>query len=162
MLPLLPNLAQDQRGAAVIELAFAAPILAGLIMVVTDVSNAYSRKLALEQGAHRAIEKVMQTTELKTVQGTIADEVALQANVKASQVSVQFPRYCDGKKMPDTTVDAEGYSDGTPCASTERESHYILITVTDNYKPFFSSLNLGTKQADGTYLIRAEAGMRTA
>ena len=48
----------DQRGAAVIELALVAPILAVMIIGVVDMSNGYSRKLALEQGSQRAIEKV--------------------------------------------------------------------------------------------------------
>ena len=51
----------DQRGAAVIELAMIAPILAMMVIGIVDMSNGYSRKLALEQGAQRAVEKIMQT-----------------------------------------------------------------------------------------------------
>ena len=158
---LLSILGRDQAGAAVIELALAAPVLACLVMGITDISNAYSRKLALEQGAQRAVEKVMQTTQLKMVQDTIAEEVALQADVDEDQVTVEFPRYCNDTKMEDTELDAEGYSTGDPCTGTERESHYILVTVTDSYDPMFPGISLGTKQADGTYLIKGEAGMRT-
>ena len=54
------RLLRDERGAAVIELALVAPVLALMVIGIVDISNAYSRKLALEQGAQRAIEKIMQ------------------------------------------------------------------------------------------------------
>jgi Flp pilus assembly protein TadG len=63
------RLLADARGAAVIEMALIAPVLALGVIGIVDVSNAYSRKLALEQGAQRAIEKIMNTTETSTVEG---------------------------------------------------------------------------------------------
>ena len=47
---------------------------------VVDMSNAYSRKLALEQGAQRAVEKIMQTTQDDTVENTLKTEVVCQVN----------------------------------------------------------------------------------
>src|SRR5947209_1838951 len=70
----------DQRGAAVIEMALIAPVLALTVVGIVDMSNAYSRKLALEQGAQRAIEKIMQTTQEDTVEGTLTTEVVCQVN----------------------------------------------------------------------------------
>ena len=46
-----------------IELALVAPVLALMVIGIVDMSNAFSRKLALEQGAQRASRKIMQTTE---------------------------------------------------------------------------------------------------
>lgn len=159
---LLQKLRQDQQGAAIIELALAAPILACIIMGAADIGTAFSRKLALEQGAQRAVEKVMQTTELATVQTTIAEEVAVQANVEADQVQVTFPRYCGNRLMPDVDRDEDtGLAEGDPCDDTEKEAHYIMVTVSDEYDPMFSVLNLGTKLDNGNYLIEAQAGMRT-
>ena len=67
------KLGTDEQGAAIIELALIAPIFALMAIGVVDMSNAYSRKLALEQGAQRAIEKIMQTTGDDTVVGTLAN-----------------------------------------------------------------------------------------
>ena len=53
----------DERGAAIIELALIAPIFALMTIGVVDMSNGYSRKLQAEQGAQRAVEKIMQTTQ---------------------------------------------------------------------------------------------------
>lgn len=161
MMTFLQQMRRDQRGVAAIELALAVPILATLIMGAADVGSAFSRKLSLEQGAQRAVEKVMQTTELANVQNTIAGEVAVQADVDASQVSVTFPRYCGKRKMLDPERDADGFASGEPCAASEKEAHYILIEVTDEYDPMFPALGMGTKLANGNYLVDAKAGMRT-
>ena len=45
-------------------MALVAPIFALTVIGIVDMSNAYSRKLGAEQGAQRAIEKIMQTTEM--------------------------------------------------------------------------------------------------
>jgi len=55
----LRRLAREERGAAVIELALVAPILAIMIAGITDISIAYGRRLELEQAVQRSIEKVM-------------------------------------------------------------------------------------------------------
>ncbi len=68
----------NQSGSIIIELAIVAPIIALLAIGAVDLSNAYSRKLALEQGAQRAIEKIMQTTDVDTVEGTLTSEAICQ------------------------------------------------------------------------------------
>ena len=106
MLPF-SHLRDDERGAAVIELAMVAPMLALMTIGVVDLSNAYSRKLALEQGAQRAIEKVMQTTELDTVENTLTTEAVCQVNgmnangtcktspISAANVTVTYRLECN-------------------------------------------------------------------
>ena len=94
--PVLHTLARDQRGAAIIELALIAPVFALMTIGIVDMSNAYSRKLALEQGAHRAIEKIMQTTEDSTVELTLANEAVCQVN------GVDSTGVCNTAPMPDT------------------------------------------------------------
>src|SRR3954466_177740 len=79
-MPRPSRLLKSERGAAVIELALVAPILALLTIGMVDLSNAYSRKLALEQGAQRAVEKIMQTTEDTTVEDTLTTEAVCQVN----------------------------------------------------------------------------------
>lgn len=141
-----------ERGTATIELALAAPMLAVLVMGITDASTAFSRKLELEQGAQRAIEKQMQTTGADTPEGTIKSEAAAQANVSADNVTVGYVRLCNGTRQTN-------YSD--VCASTQVTSLYLTVTVFDNYTPMFPLFSLGEKQADGSYLIVAKAGIRT-
>src|SRR6059058_4638427 len=80
MIGIARRLASDEHGAAVLELALVAPFLALMAIGIVDMSNAFSRKLALEQGAQRAIEKIMQTTEIDTVEGTLKTEAVCQVN----------------------------------------------------------------------------------
>jgi Flp pilus assembly pilin Flp len=161
MITMLHRISRDQRGVAAIELALVAPILAALIMGAADVGSAFSRKLALEQGAQRAVEKVMQTTELANVQETIAAEVAIQAGVDEDQVEVTFPRYCGTRLMADGERDENGFAEGDPCETSEKEAHYILVVVTDEYDPMFPALGMGTKLPNGNYKVETKAGMRT-
>ena len=64
----LSQLSATSAASATIELALYAPMLALLTIGVVDMSNAFGRKLALEQAAQRAIEKVMQTSADTTVE----------------------------------------------------------------------------------------------
>ena len=161
MASFIRRLRSDHRGTAILELALAAPVLAILIMGAADVGSAFSRKLALEQGAQRAVEKIMQTTELKNVRNTVAGEVSVQADVETGQVVVTFPRYCSARLMPDVARNADGFATGAACETTEKEAHYILVEVTDEYEPMFPALGMGTKLDNGKYRVGAKAGMRT-
>ncbi|MCY7279474.1 MAG: pilus assembly protein, partial [Sphingomonas bacterium] len=65
---------REQRGAAIIELAIVAPVIALMTVGVVDLSNGFGNKLKLEQAAQRSIEKVMQTTGITSVETTIVNE----------------------------------------------------------------------------------------
>jgi Flp pilus assembly protein TadG len=95
------NLRADERGAAVIELALVAPLLALLTIGIIDVSQAFNRRLTLEQAAQRAIEKVMQTTGDTTAEETIKAEAAAQGDVDEDDVVVTYRLECDGKVVAD-------------------------------------------------------------
>ncbi len=151
MIRLINSIRRDERGAAIIELAMAAPVLALMTIGIVDMSNAFGRKLALEQAAQRAIEKVMQTTEDDTVESVIVSEAATQGNVPTDNVEVEYILECDGSKQSDP----EGN-----CPSGQREARYLTVEVTDTYTPMFPVHFAGIK-SDGKYHISATAGMRT-
>ncbi len=76
----LIKLWREDRGAAIIELAFVAPVIALMTVGVVDLSNGFGTKLKVEQAAQRSVEKVMQTTGITNVETTIADEAICQFN----------------------------------------------------------------------------------
>ena len=171
------KLAAADRGAAVIELALVAPILALTVIGIVDMSNAYSRKLALEQGAQRAIEKIMQTTETSTVQTTLTTEAVCQVNgmnadgtcktspITASNVTVTYRLECKDAatgaiNSSAVTIDATAF-DALECASTEKEQRYLQVALTDKYYPLFPVHFASFTSGDGSYHISASAGMRT-
>ncbi|MEP6982741.1 MAG: TadE/TadG family type IV pilus assembly protein [Sphingomicrobium sp.] len=170
------NLRADARGAAVIELALIAPILALTVIGVVDMSNAYSRKLALEQGAHRAIEKIMQTTDVDTVEDTLANEALCQVNglntngtcktspITLSDVTITWRLECydAGGTMTAQTSTSTTTFDSYVCGTgTVKEARYVEIALTDKYTPMFPVHFASFTSGDGTYHLSATAGMRT-
>ncbi|MBA2414077.1 MAG: pilus assembly protein [Burkholderiaceae bacterium] len=164
----------DDRGAVLIEFAIVAPVLVFMMAGVVDMSNAFGRKLVLEQGTQRAIEKIMQTTEMDTVEGTLKTEVICQVNglnangtckstpITTSNVTVTYRLECKaagGGITTQTSTDADAF-DALTCTAGSTEARYISVAVTDKYAPLFP-FNFGSLNADGTYHVSATAGMRT-
>ncbi len=147
---MLSRLARDNRGAAIIELALVAPILATMTVGVIDLSNGFSRKLVLEQAAQRSIEKVMQTTGVKTVQDTIKDEAAEAAGISRDNVTVTYTLTCAGVAADPTTE----------CANNNTEVRYTEVTLWDTYTPMIP-MRLAGMQSNGTFRLTATTGIRT-
>lgn len=165
----------DRRGAAVIELALIAPVFALMTIGIVDISNAYSRKLALEQGAQRAIEKIMQTTEDDTVEGTLRTEAMCQVNgasgdgtcnaspLTADDVTVTYRLECvDGTTVSSSQVETDSTAfDALTCDPSQTEQRYIQVALVDKYTPMFP-IHFGSyNSGDNSYHINATAGMRT-
>ena len=178
MMRKLRNLGGNDKGAAIIELALVAPVFALMAIGVVDMSNGFSRKLALEQGAQRAIEKVMQTTGVDTVEDTLATEAVCQVNGTNSDgscktspinatdnVTVTWRRECVDSAGASTTSKVYGtsadYDADAALCGTGRETSYINIALTDKYTPMFPIHFAALDSGDGTYHLSAEAGMRT-
>ena len=153
MIRRLSSLARDDRGAAIIELAIVAPVLALLTIGVVDMSNGFATKLKLEQASQRAIEKVMQTTGNGTSEEIIIAEAASQAEVPVENVQVAYRLECDGTVQSDP--------DGQ-CLDTQKASKWVTVTVNDKYEPLFAlkKFKFSGLESDGTYHISAKAGMR--
>ena len=171
----LPRLRPNERGAAVIELALVAPVLALMVIGIVDMSNAFSKKLALEQGAQRAIERIMQTTANDTVEGTLKTEVVCQVNgtntdgtcksspITTSNVTVNFRLECTaggGAITAQVSTDADVFDAFTCAVGTVSEARYIEVVVNDTYAPLFP-IRFSFINGDGTYHLSATAGMRT-
>ena len=137
----------NERGAAVIELAIVSPVLALLVVGVTDLSNAYGRKLKAEQAAQRAIEKIMNTSADDTVEATLQKEAADQAEVPLANVTVTYRLECNGVK---TTAD--------DCGPGEKVSQWIEVRVKDEYDPMFPTTFEGID--GGVYEVEGRAGVR--
>jgi Flp pilus assembly protein TadG len=173
MMKRLFRLARDQKGAAAIELALVAPVLAVMVAGVADISIAYSRRLEIEQAAQRAIEKVMQTTGETTPADEIKREACIQINGATTTTTTSggvttTTTSCAPGRIDISDIDAEytlkcngvekAYT--LDCAAGETEVRYIETTVHDYYEPMFP-LHWGTG-ADGKYHLRATAGVRVA
>ena len=152
---------REQRGAAIIELAIVAPVIALMTVGVVDLSNGFSSKLRLEQAAQRSIEKVMQTTGITSVEDTIINEAVCQVNgtnangscktapITAANVTVTHRLECDGV-----------LSGAADCADTEVASRWVQVTIWDEYEPLFP-VHFSGIDTGGKYRLEASAGIRT-
>jgi Flp pilus assembly pilin Flp len=146
------NPVRDERGAAVIELALVAPILALMTIGIIDVSQAFNRRLVLEQAAQRSIEKVMQTTGDTTPAETIKQEAAAQGYVDEDDVTVSYRLECDGVEVDDFD---------TECAPGESSARWLMVEIAGTYEPMFPMHFFGDED-DNIYHMTATAGMRTS
>jgi Flp pilus assembly pilin Flp len=161
MIRLHRSLRSDKRGAALIELALVAPVMALMTVGVVDLSNGFGRKLRLEQAAQRSIEKVMQTTGELTVEDTIATEAVCQYNGTNDQGECNPGPLTTDNVVVTHRLECDGVETADPdCAEGETESRWIQVQVSDDYEPMFpihfSGIDDGNK-----YHIVAVAGMRT-
>ena len=151
---ILRQFLDDERGTSVVEFALFAPILCVMLMGVTDVSMAYSRKLAVEQAAYRALEKI----SVGTVQ---ADYAFLKAEAAAADgpggiveadVTVTPWRECNQVVQPTFA--------GT-CGTGELISKYVRVSIATTYTPlFFEGPLAATGDADGIVALTAAAAVR--
>ena len=168
----IAQLIGSTRGTATVELALIAPVLALMIVGIADISIAFGQKLEIEQGAQRAIEKVMQTTGDTTVEATIKSEAVCQVNgadangdclagrIDTADVTVTYKLECTdagGQVTTQESNDADVF-DAFTCSGGAVESRYIQATIVDNYAPMFP-IKFGT-EADGTYHVSTTAGVR--
>lgn len=150
-LQALRRLPRDQDGTSVIELGLLAPILAVTLMGVTDVSMAYARKIAVEQGAFRALEKVVVGSVQSDYQFLKA-EAATAASVPATSVTVTNWLECDQVVQP--LWDGE-------CATTQLTARYVQVAISTTYTPMFMEGPLAaTGNANGQIPIVTSAAVR--
>ena len=186
----LKSLLRNDCGAAVIELALIAPVLALTVIGIVDMSNAYSRKLLLEQAAQRAVEKIGQTTETATVEATLSNEAICQVNgsttttgtsngqpisittcnsgaIDASNVVVTWSLECTtgaGATTTQSSTNSATYDAFVCGGGTVRQARYLQVTVNDKYYPLFPIhfASFTGSGSTGYYPLSASAGMRTS
>lgn len=126
----LRGLLRDSRGTSVIEFALLAPILAVTLMGVTDISMAYSRQLALEQAAFRALEKVTVGTVQSDYEFLKAEAAAADGpgGVTESHVTVTTRLECDRVTQP--------LFNGV-CLPGQMISRYVGVSIAYTYTPMF-------------------------
>lgn len=152
---------RDQRGAAVIELALAAPFMAALVIGMSDLSRAYSLKLLMEQAAQRTIEKVEQQKSVATSYNTALSTEAGTAMTDAG--------YSTGNTItPDSWVECS--SSGTSwtrqtnftdaCGSGEMTARYVKVTISRSFVPMFTSRAWPGADANGNITVSGYAEVR--
>ena len=146
------SLFRDQRGAAIIELAIIAPIMATMLIGMVDLGRGYSTKLMLEQAAQRAIEKVMNgQAEASGSLASLKTEAADVAIVPESNVTVKAWHEC-------ANVATTNYTD--TCSTGQVDRRYLSVSISKTFTPIFA-LKFAGANVDGTYTVTGKTGVRT-
>lgn len=157
----LLKLVRDERGTSIIELALLAPLLATLVIGMSDLSLAYSQKLQLEQAAQRAIEKAMQGMqgdESTDIFDGLKAEAAATADVAESAVDVRYWLECNGVSMNTNPATMAADYDQV-CTGTAVYSRHLSVSIQKTYTPTFQIHWLGSN-TDGTFTLVGESGIR--
>lgn len=159
---LFPRLRADQRGAAIVELALAAPILAVLIIGMTDISRAYAMKLRLAQAAQRSIESIQwkgKNTNDYTTLSAEATSAATAAGYSGSTVTVNYKLECNGSTNTSNTT---GAAINVACSSGQTSARYVTVTISNYYTPMFGTRFFPGANGQGQVAVSGYAGLRVA
>jgi Flp pilus assembly protein TadG len=159
---LFTALRRDNRGAALIELALAAPVMAALLIGMSDLARAYSLKLLLEQASQRTIEQVEQ--QKSVVAGGY--NTALSAEAASAMTDAG---YSTGNTVtPDSWLECS--SNGTTwakqssfsgaCGQTDTTARYVKVTISRSFVPMFASRAWPGADSNGNITISGTAEVR--
>lgn len=133
----LARLISHEGGASLVELAFAAPLLALLLGGIVDLGQGLSERFTLQQAVGRGLE-LLQVKPVRThAQAAevdysyVIEEAAAAAGVPRS--SVTLTRWLECNNVP-----AAGYA--RSCAETEETRRYVRLRIE---KTFEGKLFLG-------------------
>jgi Flp pilus assembly protein TadG len=148
----LGSLSRDSRGASVIEFGLFAPILAVMVMGISDVAMGYSAKLQVEQAVYRALEKVAVGTVQSDYQYLRNEAAAADGSggIQASNVTVENWLECN--RVRQTTFTAL-------CPTGQDTARYVSVSVSWSYTPQFSYGPL-VGNSSGVVPISASASLR--
>ena len=142
------HLISDERGASIIEMGLAAPILAAFLVGMMDLSGAYSEKLQLEQAAQRTIELVQVSSFKESDKASLKTEAEAAAGAGAT-ATVDAWLECNGTKQTPFS---------STCSSGQTYARYVTVEITRSYTPMFG-LTWGANP-NGTYTLKGKAGVR--
>ena len=154
------NLRNDEGGAALIEMAFAAPILAAIVVGMSDLATVYSMTLNVEQAAQRAVEKVQnQRTASATGYNTALTSEATSAMTDAGYT------VASGDISPESWLECgtdpthQSFT-GTCTNANDVNARYVSVRVTHKYRAILGGRLWPNADLNGDITIAGYAEVR--
>jgi Flp pilus assembly protein TadG len=152
------RLSRDERGASIIELALVAPFMAAIVIGVTDLSQAYSMKLQLEQVAQRTIEKVEQQKSVATTYNSALND---EATAAASDAGFTSGNTITSDSWLECGSDTTHQTFTGSCATAgDVTARYVSVSISRAYVPFFQSRVWPGANAQGNIPLSGYAALR--
>jgi hypothetical protein len=147
----LARLACNRSGAAAMEMVIIMPVVAGLMMVALDFSNAWSMRLGLEQAAQSSIELAAARKGVATNYDYLRTAAIDAWGKPFKTAATDSWLECDGVRMASLTVSCNG----------GQRARYVSVAIAAEYQPVFGwgKVISGTGTSNGI-LVTGDAVLR--
>ena len=122
------NIFGCQSGASAIELAVVLPVVATLVVGMSDLGLMGNLKYSLTKAANRSIELAMTNGPVDNKFEYLKSEAAEAAGVSVDAVSVENWLECEYVRQPDF---------GGSCTAPDLPFRYVKVTIASDYKSLF-------------------------
>jgi hypothetical protein len=146
----LSRLARARDGAAALEMAIIMPVIAGIMLVAIDFSNAWSMRLGLEQAAQRGIELAAARKGVATSYDHIRTEALAAWGKPVTAAIVDSWLECGGVRQSSLTAN---------CAGAQR-ARYVSVTISADFQPSFNWGGVISGGRDGGFNLTGDATVR--
>lgn len=126
MAALSRRFAVDTHGAALVEMALIAPLIAALMMGTVDTASYFAARLKAQQAVNRSLEMSLMGGP-SVAASDIQAQAAEQAGVGTGAVTVSQTLKCSGT-ITDWTL---------TCASGQETARYTQVALSTTYTPSF-------------------------
>jgi Flp pilus assembly protein TadG len=156
---IIRKLRANERGAALVELALVAPVMAAMVIGMSDLSRAFSMKLRLEQAAQRTIEKIQQqksvaTTGYNSALSTEAANAATEAGFSTGNtITPDSWRECGSSTTHETFT-------GDCASSSDAVARYVSVEIANSFTPMFQSRLWPNANSNGDIVVKGYASVR--
>lgn len=152
----LRAIAHDPRGAALVEFAIAAPVLALMLLGVVDYSLKISATMAVDRaartGADRAVASSFDETSISSAITSAVDSGEI-SGLTALAATPAPTSWCG---CPDPEAGITAASCGSTCASGREAGRYVTVNAQATYTHLFAwpGRNSSTDTIAATTLVR--------
>lgn len=144
------DLVRAREGAAAMEMAIIIPMVAGLMMVAVDFSNAWAMRFALEQAAQRGIELAAVRKGVAADYSYIRTEAVAAWGKPFTNAAVQSWLECGGVRQQGLTAN---------CAGAQR-ARYLSVSITADFQPSLGWGGVITGDRGGGFAVTGDATIR--
>jgi Flp pilus assembly protein TadG len=152
------RLRRDERGASLVELALVAPIMASLVIGMSDLARAYSMKLILEQASQRTIEEVENQKSVATSYNTA---LSTEAGNAMSDAGYSTGNTIASDSWLECGTDTTHQDFTGSCANSgDTVARYVSVRISRNFSPMFATRAWPGANSDGTIPVSGFAEVR--
>jgi len=146
----LRRLLRDTRGAGVIELALATPVLLLMLLGMIDTVQGFAAQLHLKQSAARTVDLASAGGLSSAAFQNLGEEAAAASGRPVADVTVDKWLECDGAR--------QSSFDGN-CAAEQQVARFVSVRIGGTYTPMLSGVMARFGLA-GTIPIEGKASVR--